>query len=411
MKHIRRCHSKYVATLNCIRPLIFLAGVSLLAFSYFPNASGDITPSAQNEVVIKEFFVDPKNHDITFSFPAKVGTNYAVDRSTTLRPASLSSAGWLEIKDSLVAQSEIQSFTDPGAAADHSKFFYRVRVQENSSSRTALMYARECEKHLGPFPKFRYEDAIEIPITQNGKRVIVTAENIGKNLRSGDKPAAFGAPYQLGNRVGRYQGIKSDGSSNPDVAFVTFFRDGGLGVIGHNMKTGATCFLSIKDEISGKQNLPTPDEPEYDKSWQPPAVVAADGCVKCHMADPFLHSPWIDQVRDPKNPELTLVPLIADFDSPYFVIGKEFPTPPGRNPGAILATIPKHLEGNKCIECHAPQCVPDFFNVKLDELKMSAPFHTMDKETRERWIKDRDAIREYCRSLDIEYSGGEGGEE
>ena len=36
------------------------------------------------------------------------------------------------------------------------------------------MYARECEKHLGPFPKFRYEDAIEIPITQKGKRVIVT---------------------------------------------------------------------------------------------------------------------------------------------------------------------------------------------------------------------------------------------
>jgi hypothetical protein len=118
MKHIRRCHSKYVATLNCIRPLIFLAGVSLLAFSYFPNASGDIPPSAQNEVVIKEFSIDPASNDITFSFPAKVGQTYAIDRSSTLRPASLTSAGWLEINDSLLAQSEIQSFTDPGAAAD-----------------------------------------------------------------------------------------------------------------------------------------------------------------------------------------------------------------------------------------------------------------------------------------------------
>ncbi len=280
-------------------------------------------------------------------------------------------------------------------------------VEKNASTRTALMYARECEKHLGPFPKFRYEDALEIPITQNGKRVIVTAENIGKNLRSGDKPAAFGAPYQLGNRVGRYQGLKANGSPNPDVVFVTFFRDGGLGVIGHNMKTGATCFLSVNDEFDLKQGLPTPGEPKYNEAWQPPSVVGQDGCVKCHMADPFLHSPWIDQVRDPMNPEKPLVPLIANVDSPYFVIGKEFPTPPGRKPGAIHATIPKHLEGNKCVQCHAPQCVPDFFNVKLDELKMSAPFHTMEMETRKQWVKDREAIREYCRSLDIQYFGEE----
>lgn len=279
---------------------------------------------------------------------------------------------------------------------------------EEASARTALMYARECEKHLGPFPKFRYEDAIEIPITRNGKRVIVTAENIGKNLKSCDKPAAFGAPCQLGNRVGRHQGTRADGSPNPDVVFVTFFRDGGLGVIGHDMKTGATCFLSVQDDFDPRQGLPTPNDPGYDRAWQPPRVVAEDGCVKCHMADPFLHSPWIDQVRDPKNPEQPLVPLIGDVDSPYFVIGAEFPAPPGRKPGAIHATIPKHLEGNKCVQCHAIQCVPEFFNVKLDELKMSAPFHTMEMETRAQWIEDREAIRAYCRSLDIQYFGEEG---
>jgi len=47
--------------------------------------------------------------------------------------------------------------------------------------------------------------------------------------------------------------------------------------------------------------------------------------------------------------------------------------------------------------------LPKFFNVKLDELNMSAPFHTLEKETRERWIKDRDAVRAYCRSLEIQY--------
>ncbi len=288
-----------------------------------------------------------------------------------------------------------------------SYFHNHQPAREEASTRTALMYARECEKHLGPFPTFRYEDAIEIPITQNGKRVIVTPDNIGKNLRSCDKPAAFGAPGQLGNRVGRYHGMNADGSPNPDVVFVTFFRDGGLGVIGHNIQTGATCFLSVQDEYDPKQGLPSPNDPKYNEAWQRPSVVGRDGCVKCHMADPFLHSPWIDQVRDPKNPEEPLVPLIADADTPYFVIGKEFPTPPGRKPDEVQATIPKHLENNMCVQCHAPQCVPDFFNVKLDELKMSAPFHTMEMESREKWVKDREAIREYCRSLDIQYFGGD----
>lgn len=272
-----------------------------------------------------------------------------------------------------------------------------------TSGRSALMYARECEKHLGPLPKFRFEDAREIPTYQNGKRVIVTEANLWKILPKGDIPATFGAAFQLGNRVGRYQGTKKDGSPNPDVVFVTFYRDGGLGVIGHNMKTGATCFLSVEDGTDVREDLPTPDMPGYEKAWQSPSVVAKDGCVNCHMADPFLHTPWIDQVPVAGAPDETLVPLIAAADSPYFVIGKEFPAPPGRKPGEAYATIPKHLEGNKCVECHAPQCVPEFFNVKLDELKMSSPFHTLEKETRDRWIKDRDAVREYCRSLEIQY--------
>lgn len=47
----------------------------------------------------------------------------------------------------------------------------------NQPSRTALMYACECEKHLGSLPKLCFEDASEIPTYQNGKRVIVTEAN------------------------------------------------------------------------------------------------------------------------------------------------------------------------------------------------------------------------------------------
>ena len=274
-------------------------------------------------------------------------------------------------------------------------------LHQESEPRTALMYARECEQHLGPVPKFRFEDAIEIPITQNGTQVEVTATNRWATLNNCDTPAAFGDPCQLGNRVGRYIGKNKDGSPNPDVVWVTFYRDGGLGVIGHNMKTGATGFMTTEN-TGPMGDIPRPGEPRYNKTWAPPHVVAKDGCVKCHMADPFLHTPWIDQVRDPNNPDEPLVPLIGDVDSPYFVIGKEFPPPPGRTRGEPYATYPEHLENNKCVECHAPQCVPEFFNVKLDELKMHQPF-TMKKEKRERWAIDREAIREYCRSLNITY--------
>ena len=89
----------------------------------------DVIPGANQDLIITELSVDPDNDNVTFSFQAKVGLIYAVDRSTTLR-SSGEPGGWLEINDSLVAQSEIQSFTDPGAAAGNAKFFYRVRVAE-----------------------------------------------------------------------------------------------------------------------------------------------------------------------------------------------------------------------------------------------------------------------------------------
>ena len=92
-------------------------------------AKVDIIAGANQDLIITELSVDPDNNNVTFSFQAKVGLIYAVDRSTTLR-SSGEPGGWLEINDSLVAQSEIQSFTDPGAAADNAKFFYRVRVAE-----------------------------------------------------------------------------------------------------------------------------------------------------------------------------------------------------------------------------------------------------------------------------------------
>jgi len=89
----------------------------------------DVIAGANQELIITDIQVDKATNDVTFNFQAKIGQTYAVDRSTGLRPLG-EPQGWIEISDSLVGESEIQSFTDPGAAATSGKYFYRVREIE-----------------------------------------------------------------------------------------------------------------------------------------------------------------------------------------------------------------------------------------------------------------------------------------
>ena len=89
----------------------------------------DISPGAIRDLIITEIAVDPTNDNVSFNFQAKVGEVYIVERSTSLLPTG-QPGGWLEIEDFLEAESEIQSFTDFGAASGNEKYFYRVRVAE-----------------------------------------------------------------------------------------------------------------------------------------------------------------------------------------------------------------------------------------------------------------------------------------
>ena len=89
----------------------------------------DITPGTIRDLIITEIAVDPTNDNVSFNFQAKVGEVYIVERSTSLLPTG-QPGGWLEIEDFLEAESEIQSFTDFGAASGNEKYFYRVRVAE-----------------------------------------------------------------------------------------------------------------------------------------------------------------------------------------------------------------------------------------------------------------------------------------
>ena len=258
---------------------------------------------------------------------------------------------------------------------------------------TPLYHAQQCAQELGPIPGFSCSDALEIPVTVNGKRVFEDQETC-------DRPAAFAEPCDVGNRVGRKQGTHFDGRPRSEVMYVTFCRDGGMGVIGHNAETGATCFFSVEETTDAFGVVPGQHDPGYDEAWQAPEVVAKDGCVDCHHADPFLHSPWIDQVRDPHNPSEPLVPAIASATSPYFVVGDVFPQPK-------FADLP----GNACTHCHRGQCTPSFFNVDIGALHMPGPFEDLRDESaelgryRRRMADARDELQSWCASVGLDKTG------
>ena len=253
--------------------------------------------------------------------------------------------------------------------------------------RTALEYAYECEEILGPLPRFSFDDAIEVPTTKNG----IQLNSDSSNYLDCDHPWAFGMACQTGNKIGRYQGINSDGSENLDVVFITFFRDGGLGVIGNKISTGETCFFSILDGVENN-NLPIPGESGYNEKWMTPSAVAADKCVDCHMSSPFLHTPAVDQLQHPQIPNELLVPLTSN--QPYSVVGQEF-----GQPKTALFT------NNQCTACHRPQCTSHFQNYPLDELVMPAPFLNANNfDHSDIATADRQEIRDWCKTLGIELS-------
>jgi hypothetical protein len=258
------------------------------------------------------------------------------------------------------------------------------------NNRSALDHAYECEETLGPLPKFSCDDAIEVPTTKNG----IQLNSDSSNYMDCDHPWAFGMACQTGNKVGRYQGINSDGSENLDVVFITFCRDGGLGVIGNKLSTGETCFFSILDGVENN-NLPIPGESGYNEKWMTPSAVAADQCVNCHMSSPFLHTPAVDQLQHPQIPNELLVPLTGN--TPYSVIGEEFRQP-------FNANIQ-----NSCTTCHRPQCTEQFQNYPLDELVMPPPFKNITEfDHSEISQVDRKAIRDWCQTLGLGSFTGSG---
>lgn len=151
--------------------------------------------------------------------------------------------------------------------------------------------------------------------------------------------------------MGRLSGRHWDEAENPDVSWVFFCRDLDtaplIAVIGHHRKTGATCFFESRKGIRESAlpaPLSSPDEPAAAREdvWLDPAGIGDVRCPDCHDADPWIHSPFIDQVKDPDNPDVPVVPSGADRGRPYYAVASPFEDWPRQ----------VSLEGNACLQCH-----------------------------------------------------------
>ena len=203
-------------------------------------------------------------------------------------------------------------------------------------------YARACQIELGQIPTPNcFVDGRVVPLsyTQHGQ----LHENFVPETEKYkcDRPILLGTGKDNGQcipwvRAGSYVGDAVGGDEPSQWAFVCrrykvrpedspIFDD--VNMIGYNPNTGATCFFNswikqskVADEGNlNKSIIPNPTSPQGIKFWMPatpyqyPSAgfdffigngrnsqvtqsVSFVGCVRCHDSDPFIHSPFIDQV-------------------------------------------------------------------------------------------------------------------
>ena len=158
-------------------------------------------------------------------------------------------------------------------------------------------------------------------------------------------PSLFTGSCRQGSKLGRIR--------EGDVAFYWICRDPYLDLdgsviyedmaaIGHNLRTGATCFWDDVDDTTHDDDLPSfdvADAPEQTRSEFVGRVNPVDGtvCVGCHDHDPFLYTPYLQS---------TGWESFAAHRGPYSLVDLD---------GAPRPTGTKHLvspDAAPCTACH-----------------------------------------------------------
>lgn len=130
-----------------------------------------------------------------------------------------------------------------------------------------------------------------------------------------------------------------------------------IAMIGHNPRTGKTCYFQNKI-FDGTDGAKIPHPADVEKSrhvWDGPKGY----CMGCHSAEPFIHTPWIDNaLRRDGTPIVPKMGVHDDFEiswnaSPYSVVNRKAMAEARVGGGSW--DLPKHLvseEADACTSCH-----------------------------------------------------------
>ncbi len=243
-------------------------------------------------------------------------------------------------------------------------------------------HGQECAERLGYVEPFNFLDGELITIEVSG---IVPADGYPNFSVDGSKDQTCDNPamLQMGadgrctphSRLGRIPSYKKDGSVHLDVDNVFICRrytgrNGAydfagqifnavdfpiyddIGIIQHNRVTGETCYFQMLASKDGRR-VPPPSEialpadaPEFALSsedfWLDPEATAYINCGRCHDSDPWIHTPYLSNVRLPNGE--TVVP--SHPHGKYSIIGKPFAE------WELSEAVDTSDQDNNCTSCH-----------------------------------------------------------
>ena len=241
---------------------------------------------------------------------------------------------------------------------------------------TLAEYAADCEKHLGTIPDIRCSEGEEIPVFNSDLGTPITSTNHSGYHTQCDNPSLLRSPFETWisginpcvphARIGR---LKPQAGFPTEWVFFcrryfnrsrysNMYDD--INLIGHNPATGATCFFVDHpnrtapngDSDSGRhgERIPAIRSAKGMEYWKGPRQIETQPvvtggtplCTDCHDADPWVHSPHVDQVLVNGEP---VVP--SNPHGKYWLVG----VGSGMSPNWKT----KHLvspQANACTACH-----------------------------------------------------------
>jgi hypothetical protein len=272
----------------------------------------------------------------------------------------------------------------PGSAG------FALNDEEDPNAPAHIRYAERCSKAIGYVKPFScLESGQVVPITKDG----VVQNSIPDKC---DRAVYLEGPDRCGpfTRVGQltlytdktYTTPKTNisavffcrhyndastvnvtGEENSSGANYPYFKD--VAIIAQDHATGKSCYFQALgpggESLYGRR-VPPPSETdeewaqnttEEEKAkgaqpassfWLRPSAIAQIHCITCHDNDPFMHSPWIDQVKVLNSSGQPTARLLVPSQPflPYKVIGKDF--------GFERWDTSYHfnLPENACTSCH-----------------------------------------------------------